>query len=106
MSQNSTYHNDENLVEIKRCPRLAQIYLAEFFRLYEHFRARALWHMSHPTGQKTDTSSLIGNKKLQKTFTLATTRDGWVKDAYKKGTPEYLMRIRLSHGLVKSARHG
>src|SRR6266542_4799872 len=36
------FWHDENLLEIKGSPRLAQIYLAEFLRLYEHYRARAL----------------------------------------------------------------
>jgi hypothetical protein len=33
-------YNDENLLEITESPRLAGIYLAEFLRLYEHYRAR------------------------------------------------------------------
>jgi phosphatidylserine/phosphatidylglycerophosphate/cardiolipin synthase-like enzyme len=41
MSRNSEQYNDENLLEI-RDARIAAIYLAEFLRLYEHYRARAL----------------------------------------------------------------
>ena len=41
MSRNSEQYNDENLLEI-RDQRIAAIYLAEFLRLYEHYRARAL----------------------------------------------------------------
>lgn len=41
MSNNSEHFNDENLLEI-RDRRLAGTYLAEFLRLYEHYRARAL----------------------------------------------------------------
>lgn len=41
MSQNSEHYNDENLLEI-RDKRIAAIYLAEFLRLYEHYRARAI----------------------------------------------------------------
>jgi hypothetical protein len=41
MSENSEHRNDENLLEI-RDARIAAIYLAEFLRLYEHYRARAL----------------------------------------------------------------
>jgi hypothetical protein len=33
--------NDENLLEI-RDSRIAAIYVAEFLRLYEHYRARAI----------------------------------------------------------------
>ena len=40
MSNNALYNNDENLLEISNSPRLAAIYLAEFLRLYEHYRAR------------------------------------------------------------------
>jgi phosphatidylserine/phosphatidylglycerophosphate/cardiolipin synthase-like enzyme len=36
MSANSVFYNDENLIEITSCPRMAQIYLAEFMRLFEH----------------------------------------------------------------------
>ena len=39
MSNNSSHKNDENLLEITGSPRLARIYLAEFLRLYEHYRA-------------------------------------------------------------------
>jgi hypothetical protein len=37
---NSLHKNDENLIQITQCPRLAAIYFAEFFRLFEHYRAR------------------------------------------------------------------
>ena len=43
MSNNSNYNNDENLLEIKGGKELASIYLAEFLRLYEHYRARVQW---------------------------------------------------------------
>jgi len=39
-SANSLHKNDENLIQITQCPRLAAIYFAEFFRLFEHYRAR------------------------------------------------------------------
>jgi phosphatidylserine/phosphatidylglycerophosphate/cardiolipin synthase-like enzyme len=39
-SGNSLHNNDENLLEITDCPRLAGMYMAEFLRLYEHYRAR------------------------------------------------------------------
>ncbi|WP_225704471.1 hypothetical protein [Bradyrhizobium cenepequi] len=29
-------HDDENLLEISKCPRIAGICMAEFLRLYEH----------------------------------------------------------------------
>jgi phosphatidylserine/phosphatidylglycerophosphate/cardiolipin synthase-like enzyme len=42
MSVNSVFYNDENLLEITSCPRLAEIYLAEFMRLFEHYGLD--WH--------------------------------------------------------------
>jgi phosphatidylserine/phosphatidylglycerophosphate/cardiolipin synthase-like enzyme len=91
LSNNSTHNNDENLLEIKGNPALAQTYLAEFMRLYEHYRARALWNMNHPGGARLK-QSVDPKSKLGQTFTLKTARDQWVKGAFSKGTPEYLAR--------------
>ena len=52
MSKNSVEYNDENLLEIRGNSLLARTYLAEFMRLYNHYRARALWDLSHPRGGK------------------------------------------------------
>jgi phosphatidylserine/phosphatidylglycerophosphate/cardiolipin synthase-like enzyme len=94
LSNNSTHRNDENLLEIKGSPELAQTYFAEFMRLYEHYRARALWNMAHQSGK--GKGSVKTGSKVAQTFTLKTTRDGWVRDAYTKGTPEYLARTVLA----------
>ncbi len=91
LSNNSTHRNDENLIEIRGNRDLAQTYLAEFMRLYEHYRARALWNMNHPTGTKLRQPA-DKRSKLGRAFTLKTTRDGWVKGAYTAGTPEYRAR--------------
>jgi phosphatidylserine/phosphatidylglycerophosphate/cardiolipin synthase-like enzyme len=45
MSANSVFYNDENLLEITDCPRLAESYLAEFMRLFEHYRARLAFNL-------------------------------------------------------------
>jgi phosphatidylserine/phosphatidylglycerophosphate/cardiolipin synthase-like enzyme len=82
LSNNSTHRNDENLLEITGAPELAQTYLAEFMRLYAHYRARALWNMS--------------GKKAAVRFTLKTTRDQWVKGAYKAGTSDFVARTTLA----------
>jgi phosphatidylserine/phosphatidylglycerophosphate/cardiolipin synthase-like enzyme len=98
LSENSTHKNDENLLEITGSPELAQTYFAEFMRLYQHYRARALWNMSHPLnkgGTKTTARTPSVDGKLAKTFTLRTKRDEWVRDAYKGGTQAYLERTRL-----------
>jgi len=96
LSNNSTHRNDENLMEIKGSPELAQTYFAEFVRLYEHYRARALWNMAHPPSKRTLKDTAKSRSKLGRTFTLKTTRDEWVKGAYKKGTAEYLARRTLA----------
>lgn len=84
MSGNSEFKNDENLLEIKGSPRLARIYLAEFLRLYEHYRARA-HYIAH----------LKGGAAPDKTgFALRKDRT-WANAHYTPGTPEYKARIRL-----------
>jgi hypothetical protein len=84
MSGNSVFHNDENLLEIKGSPRLAQIYLAEFLRLYEHYRARARFIAWKRAG---GTPAAAG-------FALKT--DGsWARKHYTPGTPESKARVRM-----------
>ena len=83
MSGNALYRNDENLLEITGSPRLAAIYLAEFMRLYEHYRARATW-----------------NRYLRgriRTYKLAAD-SRWTGKAYRKGTPEWRARVAMAKG--------
>ena len=82
MSGNSVFNNDENLLEIKGSPRLAHIYLAEFLRLYEHYRARARFIASRLVG-----ASASG-------FELQKDR-AWADKHYIPGTPEYKARLRM-----------
>ena len=91
LSKNSTNNNDENLLEIKGSRKLADIYVAEFFRLYEHYRARA-------TLQK----PAAGGKTV--TAKLATDRDGWAKKFYTPRTPECKGREALL-GLEVAPQH-
>lgn len=81
MSENSLHRNDENLMEIQGAPQLAEAYLAEFFRLYEHYRARVVWNKWRQ-----------GKKK---NYTLAD-NSSWAKKAYTLGTPEYKSRINMA----------
>ena len=84
MSGASTWNNDENLIEIKECPRIAQIYVAEFLRLYDHYRARIAWGRSEGSGRKpTDTFQLAPNSS-------------WSAKYYKAGAPEEKSRINMS----------
>ncbi len=84
LSGASTWHNDENLLEITGSPPLAKMYVAEFLRLYEQYRARYSWNQR----QKED-----GNKPT--TFSLA--KDvSWCSHDYKPGTPQYKARVTLA----------
>lgn len=84
MSGNSVFRNDENLLEIRGSARLAQIYLAEFLRLYEHYRARARYIQWKLSGQAPQAAG----------FALRPDR-GWAKKHYTQGTPEYKARVRM-----------
>lgn len=94
-SKSSENANDENLLEIKGNARLAQIYVAEFMRLYNHYRARALWNLYHPVSGAAKTAA-SSTKKARSTsvgsLVLASTRDGWAKGAYTTGTPAFRAR--------------
>ena len=78
MSESSQHGNDENLLEIVGSRPLAAAYLAEFLRLYEHYRARA---------------QLIDRKKAgtMDTFSLDNTRK-WANKYYRAGSPELRAR--------------
>jgi phosphatidylserine/phosphatidylglycerophosphate/cardiolipin synthase-like enzyme len=83
MSNNSEHFNDENLLEI-RDRRIAGTYLAEFLRLYEHYRARAL-----AIAQKNDGT--------REPLELQATGD-WAKKYFVEGSPEAKARVALAHG--------
>jgi phosphatidylserine/phosphatidylglycerophosphate/cardiolipin synthase-like enzyme len=74
-SNNSQYENDENVLEIIGHRPLAEAYLAEFMRLYEHYRARLAFVRSQESDHP------------QTTFKL--TRDAsWAKKYFTPGRPE------------------
>jgi phosphatidylserine/phosphatidylglycerophosphate/cardiolipin synthase-like enzyme len=81
MSGNSLWHNDENLLEIKGHPALARTYLAEFLRLYEHYRARAQWN--------------AWQGGYRKTYTL-TADARWARAAFTPGTPQFKSRRAMA----------
>jgi len=80
MSKSSVANNDENLLEIKGSTNVAAIYLAEFMRLYEHYRARAVWSRAKHDDWKT--------YRLQPDAR-------WAKKAYTEGAPEFKARINM-----------
>ncbi|KAB0650928.1 phospholipase D-like domain-containing protein [Burkholderia diffusa] len=83
MSRNSEQYNDENLLEIHDT-RIAAIYLAEFLRLYEHYRARALSIETKRHGAG-----------VQRQLALAPD-SSWAKKYYVAGSPEEKARIALA----------
>jgi phosphatidylserine/phosphatidylglycerophosphate/cardiolipin synthase-like enzyme len=56
-SQASTTNNDENMLIIRGNPRVADIYLGEFMRLYRHFAFRD-WLTQHPEADEVEVSHL------------------------------------------------
>jgi phosphatidylserine/phosphatidylglycerophosphate/cardiolipin synthase-like enzyme len=89
MSENSEHNNDENLLEI-RDQRIAQIYLAEFMRLYEHYRARAI-----AIKQKQD--ELKGTPVMTSRLRLQPDAK-WAKKYFDEGSPESKARIAMAGG--------
>jgi phosphatidylserine/phosphatidylglycerophosphate/cardiolipin synthase-like enzyme len=85
MSNNSLHNNDENLLEITGATNIAKIYIAEFFRLYEHYRARAKYDE--------------WKKGTKETFKL-TNDNSWSLDAYDPKKPEYRSRMSLVRCVV------
>jgi phosphatidylserine/phosphatidylglycerophosphate/cardiolipin synthase-like enzyme len=83
--------NDENVLEIKGNVALARAYVAEFLRLYNHYRARAIWNREHESGPR---GRKANGEDASDPLVLKTTRDEWVKGAYRPGTKEYLARTR------------
>jgi phosphatidylserine/phosphatidylglycerophosphate/cardiolipin synthase-like enzyme len=91
-STNSISSNDENMLIIP-CSnepgrtRIQDIYLGEFFRLFDHWYFRYL--------QSIDTSSEEQQKKRR---FLKSKPSEWVTAYFKKGTDRYKRRERFSFG--------
>jgi len=56
-SEASTTNNDENMLIIRGNPRVADIYLGEFMRLYRHFAFRD-WLTQHPDAEEVEVGHL------------------------------------------------
>ena len=89
ISSNSAYHNDENLLEIRGARALSAIYLAEFMRLYEHYRFRFL-------SDRDAKKKKAGTKK--KVLRLDDTGRKWFKRFFMAGSPESRSTKRLAGG--------
>jgi len=86
-SGNSLHNNDENLLEITKCPRLARLYFAEFMRLFEHYRARDAFQARMGAG---------GEEPDHARFTL-TSDDAWTKKYFQKNSPEFKARVAMAN---------
>jgi phosphatidylserine/phosphatidylglycerophosphate/cardiolipin synthase-like enzyme len=67
-SGTSLHNNDENLLEITKCPRLGKMYFTEFLRFYEHYGARASF-AKREAGDKDTFKLTEGNSSSKKYFT-------------------------------------
>ena len=73
-SKNSTINNDENMVIVRGNPRVMDMYLGEFMRLFDHFRFRGT-----ARGQKAEY-----RKGSSPSLNLAPD-DSWTKEFFKPG---------------------
>ena len=79
-SDASTRKNDENMLVIRGDKRIADLYLSEFMRLFNHFQFRGLAHARAATGPESARSFLVPN-------------DSWKARYYQQDTPKYLERL-------------
>jgi len=76
-SASSTDKNDENMIVIRTNPDVAQIYVNDFMRFFEHFELRNKVNAGAPVPE-----FLLG--------------DGWTKPYYKQHSEEYMKRSTFS----------
>lgn len=78
-SDASTRKNDENMLVIRGDARVADLYLSEFMRLFNHFQFRDLANARSATGSHRERAFLA-------------TTDAWKDGYYREGSPKYLER--------------
>jgi phosphatidylserine/phosphatidylglycerophosphate/cardiolipin synthase-like enzyme len=78
-SKNSTISNDENMLIIRGDTRVADIYLGEFMRLFNHFHSRNV------------SNKLTDEEEKQASF--LTPDYSWTKPYYTDGAPEQAERL-------------
>jgi phosphatidylserine/phosphatidylglycerophosphate/cardiolipin synthase-like enzyme len=79
-SKNSSKNNDENTLVVRRDQRIAQMYLGEFHRIYEHHRAR--WFINREGKRKPSEVSLKEDGR-------------WAKKYYDGSESERFFRVLL-----------
>lgn len=85
-SQPSTDQNDENMVYIPGNKRVADIYLGEFFRMFDHFYSR---YIAGLYGDAEDS----GKHRF-----LKPSPEDWVPNYFNPGTDKYKKRLLFSFG--------
>lgn len=78
-SENSTTENDENMLVIRGDKRVADIFLGEFMRLFQHFRNR-------------NQRNHLSNSAFAKSRLLATT-DAWTRPHFQPGSWQCQQRL-------------
>jgi hypothetical protein len=63
-------------------------------RIYNHYRARAIWAQQHPHSKGKVTAKKTAGAKHDP-MVLKTSRDAWAKSAYTAGTAAFLARTKL-----------
>ncbi|HEY7280804.1 MAG TPA: phospholipase D-like domain-containing protein [Actinomycetota bacterium] len=96
-SYSSSYSNDENALVIHGDARVADVYLCELFRWYDHYRFRYNVSQASKKPEELDTSSTEGT--IEPRLELDTT-PAWADSYYEDGDPHFLERTRLAHPLT------
>jgi phosphatidylserine/phosphatidylglycerophosphate/cardiolipin synthase-like enzyme len=84
-SENSTINNDENMVVIRGNGRVADMYLGEFMRLYDHFRFRG-----------TPLGAMAKSRKGKKPSLYLTPDDSWTNQYFQAQHPKQKERLLFS----------
>ena len=82
-SNNASKNNDENYLIIRRDFDVADVYLCELMRIYDHYRFRYSAKESTKTGKPMKPPVLIGN-------------DSWTDPYFEEGSLKYLDRLYFS----------
>jgi phosphatidylserine/phosphatidylglycerophosphate/cardiolipin synthase-like enzyme len=84
-SKNSTINNDENMVIICGNKRVADMYLGEFMRLYDHFRFRG-----------TPLGAMAKRRKGKMPSLYLAPDDSWTNQYFQAGHPKQKQRLLFS----------
>ncbi len=89
-SPNSTHSNDENMLVIRGNTRLADIYLAEYMRIFNHYRFRARLNLAETTPTPDPHSATTADRTLDVT-------PAWTRSYYDPADPgRYQERLLFS----------